>query len=304
MRNFLAMKQNCGAMIQDTSASMLALIGNYLNDRLQEVLRRLNLIGTERTDYTVSVTAGTSDYQMPDDFGKALIVRDSTNSTSFTEITSQERIGTYGDRISQNSTPAAYVLLDSLVASQPTSSSVLSVVSDDNTDSGNVHIKFINSSGTEDSETIALVGTSTQYGTKTVSRILTISKDSTSGTVTVKSNSGAVTNAIIAPKATSFRCRIVRFTPTPANSFTANISYLHKFLKMTDDNDIPPIECDTVIEAGAIADAQRYKKMYARAADWEAMFEKRLIELTWDRENSPNLMHRMSPETYNRDLLY
>lgn len=79
-RAFSTMKDNVATEMQDTSTAMKTLIGKFLNRRYMSVLRAINWQAIN-DDYTVSVTSGTQDYELPSDFGKEVACWDSTNNT-------------------------------------------------------------------------------------------------------------------------------------------------------------------------------------------------------------------------------
>lgn len=70
---------------------------------------------------------------------------------------------------------------------------------------------------------------------------------------------------------------------------------------MSQDYDYPIIPCEEVLESGAMADAWRFKRQFAKAADYDIIFEKRLANMLFDYENQPNkvqLFNVRSPRNY------
>lgn len=302
-KTFGTMKTSVGNRVQDTSAAMLSLIGDYINDRLVEIYRRLNILGTERVDYQFTTTGGTEDYILPDDFGKEVSVVDLTNNRQLSRMTIQEWVDKYGsDGLNNQGTIYSYIILDQLVRAQPSSASVATVVSSSASDTSNVYVRGIVSSR-EDSETITLNGTTSVPGSKSFDRIISVSKSATTvGRVTVTTNSGAVTVAILAPNAVVNRIRVMRLVRIPSNSTTIEMTYIQKMLPLINTNDYPIVDCDEVLEAGASADAWRYKKQFNKAQDWEGQFEKRLMNLAFDYESQPNQVRLFNPQPYSREI--
>lgn len=296
------MKSNVGTDIQDTSVSMLSLIGEYLNDRLVEILRRLNLLNTSRVGYSFSTSAGVEDYVMPDDFGKEISVYDKTNLRPLGRMDIQEWIRDFGTTQDVAGAVFNYLILDSPVKLQPSSAGTVTVVSSSASDTSGpvVYVKGILADGTEDYETITLTGTSNATGTKSFARILMLSKSGvTVGAITV--TRGSDTLAVMARNRQASRYKIMRLISIPVGASTIELSYLQKIIQLSQDYDYPTVECEDVMEAGAKADGWRFKRQFAKAAEFEGIFEKRLANLAWDYENQPNQSHKFNPIPYSRE---
>lgn len=301
-KTFGTMKTNVGENIQDTSAEMKSVIGVYLNNRLTEVRQRLDLFGSERTDYTFNTVSGTQDYVLPDDFGKEINVVDITNNVELGRQSTQEYVRSNSGDLDASGTATKYVILDDNVRAQPLSASVFTIVSDNAADNQTIHVRGL-VSGVEQSEDKALNGTSSVSGTILFDRILGISKSGvTAGTVTVTTNSGAVTVASIAPTALVSRVRKIRLMDIPNGVVTIQIPYLTKQLPMSSDYDYANIDCDEALEAGATADSWRYKRQFAKAQSYEALFEKALANIAFNMANQPNLVNRFNPQPYPRNI--
>lgn len=301
-KNFVTMKSNVGTDIQDTSVSMLSLIGEYLNDRLVEILRRLNLLNTSRVGYSFSTSAGVEDYVMPDDFGKEISVYDKTNLRPLGRMDIQEWIRDFGTTQDVAGAVFNYLILDSPVKLQPSSAGTVTVVSSSASDTSGpvVYVKGILADGTEDYETITLTGTSNATGTKSFARILMLSKSGvTVGAITV--TRGSDTLAVMARNRQASRYKIMRLISIPVGASTIELSYLQKIIQLSQDYDYPTVECEDVMEAGAKADGWRFKRQFAKAAEFEGIFEKRLANLAWDYENQPNQSHKFNPIPYSRE---
>ena len=296
------MKSNIGNNVQDTSSNLATLIQNWINDRYIEIQRRVNFISIARVDYSFSSVSGTEDYVLPDDFGKELTVLDKTNKKILSPIDLQEWVATHKEHIDNNSDLLQYVILNSPVKVQPASAGTVSVVSGSSSDtSQSVFIRGI-VSGIEDYETLALNGLTTVTGSKSFQRILGVSKDAdTTGAITV--TRGADTLSVLARKQSESRYKILRAAGIPTGIFTIEITYIQKLLMLESANDYPLIDCSDVLEAGATSDAWRYKRQYGKASEWEFMFEKRLANLIWDKENQPNQVHMFKPNPYSRDTV-
>lgn len=93
MSTFSTMKNNVSNDIQDTTSAMASRIGRYLNRRYQQVLRAINWDYIDE-DYTQSITAGTQDYSLPDNFKHEVYVVDKTNDRELKRV-SLDFLGRY-----------------------------------------------------------------------------------------------------------------------------------------------------------------------------------------------------------------
>lgn len=297
------MKNNVGQMVRDTSSSFLSLVGGWLNDRYKEVRRRLNILDNSRMDYSFSTTQGTEDYVMPDDFGKELSVVDKTNKKELSRIATQDWINNYHNALDEQGEIDKYIIFDSPVKVQPSSAGTFTVVSSSASDTTQtLYARFINANGKEDYETLTLNGTTTVTSTKSAVRFIGIAKNgATAGDITIARGSDTV--AILGREQFESRYKIMRLIKVPNAVVTIEINYLQKSMPLNNDYDYPLIDCSEVIEAGATADAWRYKRQFSKAQDQERIFEKLLANLIWDFENQPNMVHRFNPQPFNRDLL-
>lgn len=301
-RLFSTIYSNVGANIQDTSSAMQTIIKTYCNNSYFEILRRLNW-NSVNISYQISVTAGTRDYILPNDFGKELYVHDSTNNKNIPFISLVKLVEDFTDTISSSGNVGRYTIFQDVVRAQPSSASTLSLVSSSASDTNqSVRIKGTDSNDVEIDETVALNGTTTATSSNSFKEIRSISKTaSTTGRITITSNSGAVTNAILSPADLDYKLTKIRLHYNPSNSLTLNVPYYRRPYPLSNDNDTPIIPCADGIELGAIAQAWRYKRQFAKAQEFERLFEKWIVDVAWDQENQPNQTHQFNPKPYSRD---
>lgn len=213
-RTFDTMKTNVGTDCQDTSNSMAAIIGRYLNKRYMTILRRINWNYIDE-DYSISVTAGTQDYVLPTDYKTAVYAYDSTNDIKLKQVDMQDLIGAHESDLEDSGTVSAYTIF--------------------NSDDGSKYIRFFK---------------------------------------------------------------------TPASDITVKLPYVVKPTEMSDSSDTPVLDLEDLIEMGALADAWRYKRQFAKASTMEALFEKKLSYYIWEQENKQNQVKMFSPNVYDRGSLY
>lgn len=300
-KTFTTLKDNISGDLQDTSVAMKARIGRYINKRYFDILRRINWQNA-RPDYTKDSASGTQDYTLPVDFGKEIYVLDTTNKLKISRIDLQTWVAKYASNPTGTGTPDFYVILDSPVATQPSAASKLACVSSSASDTSQVlHIRGI-ADGVEVEEDVTLTGTTSVDSSNSYTRILGISKSAvTAGYVTITSNSGAVTIAVISKETLETRYKIMRLAPIPSTTITYSIPYIIKPLPLVDQYDYPVIDCADIIEIGALADGQRYKKQDAKANNLEILYEKAIIDLIWSEENQFNQIRVMGTSPYSRE---
>lgn len=299
-KNFASMKTKVGNNVQDTSSSFLTLIGGWLNDKYVEVSRRIGIVNNVRLDYSIS--ASTEDITLPDDLNDVVSLVDKTNKIKLTQVDFQTWLSGDVSAIDTAGTSMTYAMFDDVVALQPTSASTITFVSSSSADTTQtIYVRGV-VSGADDYETATLNGTTNVVTTKNFSRIYGIGfSASRTGVITVTSNSGAVTNATIGREALQTRYKKIRLIPPPSQAITLEMTYTQKLIPMSQDYDYPIIDVEDVIEAGATADAWRYKRQNAKADFWDTIFDKRLDDWMWARENKADMVHTFKPSSYPRN---
>lgn len=299
-RNFGTMKTKVGNNVQDTSTNFLTLIGGWLNDRLIEVMRRANYTGTSRYDFTITATG--EDTVLPDDFNDCVSLIDKTNKQRLTQIDFQQWTSGDVSSIDTAGTSVNYIIFYDVVNTQPTSASTISFVSSSASDTTQTFFVRGIVGGSEDYETGTLNGTGAVATSKSFSRIYAIGFDSArTGIVTATSNSGAVTVAVASREMLQTRYKKLRLVPPPSQTLSLEMIYTQKAMPMSQSYDYPLLDCEDVLEAGATADAWRYKRQNAKADFFDSIFEKRLDDWMWARENKSDMVHTFRPVTYPRN---
>lgn len=301
-RLFVNIYGNVGSNIQDTSTASQTIIKNYVNDIYFDILKRINWQDID-DDYTFSTVAGTKDYVLPSNFGKEVYVFNSSTNVELSSITMQELVKDFASGINSSGDIQRYMIIDRQIRQQPSSASALSIVSTSASDTTQVvRVKGANSLGVELDESVTLTGTTPATTTNTYTEVRSITKSSTTaGYVTVTSNSGAITNAIMAPADLAYLVKVIRLHYTPTSVQTISLPYLIRPKPMVSDYDQPVINCADVIELGATMKAWRYKRQFSKANEYERQYEKAVDTLIWDVENSFNQGHFFGTLPYPRD---
>lgn len=327
-RTYVQMQSNVGSNIQDTSTNTKNIIKRCINDAYIDALRRYNW-EFFNYDYSFVTVAGTKDYVLPRDFGKELYVIDDTNNLNLIGKTAQRLAKDVpGDQDTQG-TVVEYAILKKRVIKQPTTASQITIVSTSPSDvSQTVFIRGI-VNGYETVESVVLSGTTevttdqsfesiihiTKSG-ETVGRVLVAVAGTTGGflvdelgdTITDElgnpigegSGTDAIIIALIAPEVLDYRVSCIRFHYVPTTGLTILIPYKINPFPLNYDYDAPLVPAD-IIEQGATANIWRYKRQYAKAQEYERIFEKALVNLIWEQENSVNQVRTFDVLPYPRD---
>lgn len=301
-RLFVDIYGNVGSNVQDTSSAMATICKRYCNDIYFDILKRINWKDINDS-YTFSTVAGTSDYALPQNFGKEVYVFNSSTNVELSPITMQELVRDYADGLSSSGDIARYLIVNKPVKKQPTSSSTLSIVSSSASDTTqSVYIVGIDSNEVELSEEVVITGTTPVASVNSYTSIRSISKSAiTTGRITITSNSGAVTVAVMSPNDKAYSVVSVRLHYTPTSVVTISMPYIINPYPLVNSYDQPVIDCADVIELGATMMAWRYKRQFSKATDYERQYEKALDTLVWNNENSFNQGHFFGTLPYPRD---
>jgi hypothetical protein len=281
---------------------MATIIGTFVNKRYFQILRSINWQNINY-DYTFDTVSGTQNYVLPDDFSKEISARDSTNGIELRRIDYQELATLYPDDIDSSGSVSKYTIYEDVVKAQPASALAITMVSSSSADTTQTVLVRGISGGVETTTSVTLTGTSTATTTVTYTRIKGISKSATTtGTVTV--SAGAVEIAVLAPKITEARYKLIKLHYVPTSVITISLPYIIKPLPMTETNDYPVLDIADLIEIGAEADAWFYKRQGSKATAKETQFGVELQQYIFDKENQPNEVIQFRPITYDKDNLY
>ncbi len=299
------METNIGQECQDTSSTFATIIGRFINRRYFQILRTINWINIQ-PDYTFATIANQQNYVLPDDFGKEISCADMTNGLTLRRMDLGELYKDYSDDVDDAGEVSRYVIYTDVVKAQPTSASVLTITSSSTADTTQTIMVRGISSGVETYETLTLTGSpATRNTTNQYTRIKGISKSVvTTGYLTVTSNSGAVTLALIPPEVLETRYKLIKLHYVPASAISIGLPYIISPLPLSQNYDYPVIDCADLIELGSLADVWKYKRQFSKSQSLEIMFNQQLQDLIFDQVNQPNQVHQFLPSVYDNDSLY
>jgi hypothetical protein len=214
---------------------------------------------------TMSTVADQAEYVFPKVVGEtySILSQDSDGVGKSVDVYPEETIDQKVPDPQASGWPKILGISDELgVETQPSSASVISVVSSSSSDTTQIVVIRGVVSGETDVEEVSLNGTNAVSTTKSFSSILAVSKSATSvGRVTLTSNSGVVTNVVIAPQEKTTRLRKVRFLPTPDAVYSVIFKHFAKPPILTtryEDTEIP-VRWDYIVDQYAFALALQAK---------------------------------------------
>jgi len=89
----------------------------------------------------------------------------------------------------------------------------------------------------------------------------------------------------------------------PASASTIKMPYSILPVTLASAGALMVIPCEDIVELGATADAWRYKRQFAKAAEFEGLYERGIMGLVWDQTNQPNQVKTFTPSPYSRETV-
>lgn len=173
---------------------------------------------------------------------------------------------------------------------QPSSASVLTLVSTSLADEVVVTINGLNQNGVLIREEITLDGTTPVITTNQFTRVFAKSFNAfTAGIVTITSNAGTVTNVVVSPRDRQGLFPEITFNPQPSDSGTLYYDAVMRLPPLVTDNDMSliPEQYHDGIEDYCKYQGYLHKKDAASAAGSLALFKERVREAVADDNIGP-----------------
>ncbi|MGE0630963.1 MAG: hypothetical protein AB7O96_01040 [Pseudobdellovibrionaceae bacterium] len=198
---------------------------------------------------TFTTNAGEGDVTLSPivDVGKTIVITDRVSPRKITVITREQFYNSVPNPTTNQGTPkVAFLSGYSPVQFQPSSDSQLSIVSSSTSDvTSVVRIEGLNASGVPIGEDVILNGTTPVSTVNSYSRILGRSINAfLTGVLTITSNAGAVTNAVIGPRQRQALYPKITLWPTPSTAQTFYYDAYSVVTELTGDNDFSIIPED------------------------------------------------------------
>jgi hypothetical protein len=186
-----------------SNSTDLARMLSSVNNQLQRLFLTTNL-ESERENFSLTTVSGQSLYRLDSRVLRSINFRETTspNKLDFMARKDFEKQHPNITVTDDSGLPDTYVPMRKVrVTTQPTAASTISIVSSSVADITTYYVvvKGYNAAGTLLTERLLLTGAVAVVTSNTYSSLLSISKDTTNGTITATSNAGVVTNISLLP---------------------------------------------------------------------------------------------------------
>lgn len=279
--NLSTLRSELANMIKNTSISTERR-DRWLNLAQDDVVTEMD---PEHLDTTItfSSVAAQRTYYIDTEFNQILSLTDTTNDLELVSATEGEIIEVDPD-FSDSGTSYNYSITGmSWVSGQPSSASVITVVSSSASDTTQkVRINGLDGNGVEITELLSLNGTSDVVGSISFSEIRQMVKDtSTVGIMTATSNAAAVTIVRIPAHLLAKQYQPINLFPIPSGVSVYSVRGMRRPRQMFNTQDYPDLPAsyhELVLIGGAIrGHIDRFRPTLARslmAEQWKPMVKK------------------------------
>jgi len=249
-----------GERIRDTKTDTVNRIKTFMSETYLDIWEQANWRFALVSGCTLETEATRAEYALPSEVDRVLLMRLDSHHYTLTpmdwlELRESELLCAVG-------TPDSYALGGLAgVEHQPDSPTPVTIVSSSDTDTtATVTIHGI-VSGTIQLETITLNGTTPVSTSASFSNIRRVVKnETTKGAITM--SGGSETFLVLAPGVTTADFRLVRFFPTPGDTYTITYDYKRRPGRLINDYDVPllPLHPWNVLKDGATMRALSWQK--------------------------------------------
>lgn len=265
------------------SASRLTTWLNQAQDDVAMLVQPAHL----RQSMTLTTVDGTSLYYLPSIMLDVLHIVDTTNDRILRPVTEYQNWWWDPD-VDDTGNPEQFSKLGTArIEGQPSSASVVTIVSSSASDTTQKVRVNGTVSGVDDTELLTLNGTSSVAGSKSFTALHSITRDNTTtGRVTATTNSGGVTVATFAPNELGITRQMIRLFPVPAGAYSLNVFVVKPPRRMVNAEDAPDFP-DTFLEMIQVSAKIRGHRDLYEHAQAAAVQEKELIPLlsSWMKAN-------------------
>lgn len=278
-----------------SETSQKEIMRDAMDEALRELFRRVKLVGTkEETSFTT--VSGTFEYFLDDRVLVPTSFRDITNGNEIIIQTEEKFNREIPDPdFTDLGEPTIIIPKGKVrIKAQPTSDSIITVVSDSTADDI-ASLKFVSiiglSNGVQTTIRLQLNGTTPVISIVTFTEIFAVSKNETTGNITITTNSGAVEIDKIQPtKNENTRWRVHLLEKVPDAALTIKFSYYRRPWDFINDEDIIPIDeiWEDVFFAKTVAIIFQ-EQGDTRATNAETISEKKMTDMADDDYFAENM---------------
>jgi len=260
-----------------------------------------------RRKTTLTTTSGTDEYVLPRDVDKIALVRQTETPTKLIQIP-DEKFFELVPNPTDSGNPRWYRIWEvDGVATRLATADTIDVVSSSASDSGDstlsLTVSGYDSNGIWRRETYQLNGTTDVTGSTTfAAREVYVSKQKdTTGSITVKENSGGTTLVILGPQERSASFRVMTLYPNPGSALTIYIEYYTRIPSLENDSEVPIFDekWHYIIRLGVISKIYQYLNKETDYVTTQNLYASAVRAMVEADRYAPDLIEHMSP----RDLV-
>lgn len=288
--------------VEPTDRYASVQIVNFLNQVYQQVWDA-ELWPYTKEEYTATVTANTDKFVLPKRYADIIRAWDASSGVPVRVLDIESVIEMDVDN-SGNASAVRYEMAptgQTGVLNQLSSASIIKVSSSATADTSvEIYVRGIDASGNAIDETITLNasdGTTVVSGSISFTTVVAVAKGTvpTSGTITLTDNAGTTTVATISPTEKSPIYRQYRLSYTPVTALSVDLLCKQRFTPFLNNLDVPFMEMDNALIAGATALCWDEMRNPELARQWEARYQNYLSELRQRELNQSGQVELMVP---------
>lgn len=252
-----------------------------------------------RRKTTFTTTGGTADYVMERDISRIGILRQTSSPAKLIQLSDEDFYSNLPNPTASGN-PLFYRLWETTgISTKLTAADTISVASSSNVDGATFTVAIMGYiSGRLDSEILTLNGTSTVTSTKTWdAREIFVSKSGiTTGNITVRAVSAAVTILTLGAQETSPRFKVVSLYPTPGATITIYAEYFKSIRELVNDTEAPEFseKWHYVVRLGTIAKIFQYLGKTTDFLSTQEMYAKSVRAMVQADKANPDFIASLS----------
>lgn len=256
-----------------------------------------------RRKTTFATVNGTSDYVLERDVDQISLIRQTASPVKLTQVP-DEKFFELIPNPTESGNPKFYRLWETEgVATRLAAADTIDVVSSSTSDAGDstlaVSVSGYDSNGIWRTNTYTLNGTTAVNGTVTfAAREIFVSKQKdTTGSITVRENSGSTTVVVLGPKERAPRFKVMTLYPTPGSALTMYLEYRARIPTLNHDSDVPLIDekWHYIIRLGALAKVYQYLNKETDFVSTQAIYSAAVRAMVQADSVQPDLINYLSP---------
>ena len=265
-----------------------------------------------RRKTTLATVSGTGDYVLPRDLDKVSIIRQTSSPAKLIQIP-DDRFFQLVPNPTATGNPQYYRLWEQEgVSTRLAAADTIDVLSSSASDAGDttltVSVSGYDSNGIWRVDTYALNGTTAVAGTTTfAAREIYVSKQKdTTGSITVRENSGATTLVVLGPQERAPKFKVITLYPEPSSAITMYLEYFTRIPILDKDSQSPAFDerWHYVVRLGALAKVFQYLKEESNFLSAQGIYSAAVRSMVEADRYEPDLVEHMKARPYREPQIH